>query len=205
MRAGLCREYPACRQKELHCMAHAPIRETILCSEPLFDGDFLHAQKLMVQLPNGKTAPREVIRHRGAVAIVPLRPDGTITMVRQFRPAINRESVEVPAGLLDANEEPSAAAMRELAEETGIRAQNWHYLATVASSPGFCDETVALYAATGLSQGETHFDEDEFLVSVHVPLEEAYQMILRGEICNASTVSAVLLTMDRLRKGEIAL
>lgn len=180
-------------------------KETILFAEPLFDGGFLHAQKLTVLLPNGKTAPREVTRHRGAVAIVPIWPDGTVTVVRQFRPAIDQESIEVPAGLLDPKEDPLQAAKRELQEETGICAENWYYLATVASSPGFCDEKVALYAATGLSEGETHFDEDEFLVSQRLPMDDLYGMILSGEVVNSSTVSAFLLACDKIRKGEIRL
>lgn len=180
------------------------IRETILSSESLFDGGFLHAQKLIVQLPNGKTAVREVTRHRGAVAIVPIWSDGTVSVVRQFRPAIDQESIEIPAGLVDAQEDRMEAAKRELKEETGISAENWHYLATVASSPGFCDERVSLYAATGLSEGESHFDEDEFLVSERIPLEKLYSMILSGEVVNSSTVSAVLLACDKIRKGEIS-
>lgn len=177
--------------------------EMIIAAEQLFDGSFLHAQKLTVMLPNGKTACREVTRHRGAVAIVPIWPDNTITLVRQFRPAINRVSVEVPAGLLNLKEEPITAAKRELAEETGIHAENWHYLATIASSPGFSDETVTLYAATGLTNGETHFDEDEFLIPERIPMAQVHAMILNGDICNASTVSAFLLTCDKLRCCEI--
>ena len=177
--------------------------EKIIAAEPLFDGSFLQAQKLTVLLPNGKTASREVTRHRGAVAIVPIWPDNAITLVRQFRPAINRESVEIPAGLLNQKEEPIVAAKRELAEETGIHAKNWHYLATIASSPGFSDETVTLYAATDLTNGETHFDEDEFLISERIPMACVYKMILNGDICNASTVSAVLLACDKMRCGDI--
>lgn len=184
-------------------MAHVPSGETILCSEPLFDGQFLHAQKLTVLLPNGTTAPREIVRHRGAVAIVPVWADGSVTLVRQFRPALNAEIAEAPAGLLEAGEDPLCAAQRELAEETGIRAENWHYLATIATSPGFCDETIALYAVTGLSQGETHFDEGEFLVSQRVSMEELYSMILSGRVSDAATVSATLLAMDKIRSGEI--
>lgn len=179
--------------------------EKIISAEPLFDGGFLHAQRLTVQLPDGRTAIREVSRHRGAVAIVPIWQDGSVTVVKQFRPAIDAESVEVPAGLLDKGEDTLEAAKRELCEETGISAQRWYYLAKVASSPGFCDETVTLYAAAGLSSGETHFDDDEFLVSERVPLEKLYEMILRGEVVNSSTVSAVLLACDKLRKGEIDL
>lgn len=181
------------------------ISETIVSSEPLFDGGFLHAQKLTVRLPDGRYALREVSRHRGAVAIVPLWPDGTVTVVKQFRPAIDSMSIEVPAGLLDPGEDPLDAAKRELTEETGIKATRWYYLATVASSPGFCDEKVALYAAAGLSEGETHFDEDEFIVSEKIHADKIYEMILSGEIVNSSTVSAFLLTQDKLRKKEIEL
>ncbi|MBQ3223751.1 MAG: NUDIX hydrolase [Clostridia bacterium] len=177
--------------------------EKILSAEPLFDGKFLHAQKLTVQLPNGSTAFREVTRHRRAVAIIPIWSDGTVTVVEQFRSPINMQSIEAPAGLVDAGEDLLAAAKRELQEETGITAEEWYYLATVASSPGFSDERVALYAATKLSVGKTHFDEDEFLVSHRISLEKLQSMILSGEVVNSSTVSAVLLACDRIRKGEI--
>ena len=181
------------------------ITETIVSAEPLFDGGFLHAQKLIVRLPNGRYAPREVTRHRGAVAVVPIWPDGTVTVVKQFRPAIDAMSIEVPAGLLDSGEDMLEAAKRELTEETGIKAERWYYLATVASSPGFCDERVALYAAAGLSEGETHFDEDEFIVSERIHLDAMHEMILSGEIVNSSTVSAFLLAVNKLRSGEIEL
>jgi len=181
------------------------ITEKIVSSQPLFDGGFLHVQKLTVQLPDGRMAFREVTRHRGAVVIVPVWPDKTVTVVKQYRPAIDAQSIEAPAGLLDPNEDTLTAAKRELEEETGLRAERWYYLATVASSPGFCDEKVALYAAAGLSEGNTHFDEDEFLVSERVPMDRLYEMILSGEVVNSSTVSAFLLACDKMRKGEIEL
>lgn len=179
--------------------------QTILTCEPLFDGAFLHAQKLTVRLENGKMALREVVRHKAAVVIVPIWQDGTISLVRQFRAPLAKEILEVPAGLLEEGEDPLEAAKRELKEETGIEAQNWHYLTAIASSPGFCDEMLWLYAATGLCEGETHFDEDEYLAEQRVPMNEVYEMIMRGEICDASTVSAVLMTMDKMRNGDIHL
>lgn len=178
-------------------------KERIIGSEPLFDGGFLHAEKLTVLLPNGKTALREVTRHRGAVAVVPIWPDGSVTIVRQFRPAIDQESIEVPAGLLDPNEDRLTAAKRELEEETGLLAENWYELATVASSPGCSDEKVTLFAATKLSGGKMHLDEDEFLVAQRIPLEELHAMICSGQTLNASTVAAVLLAMEKIRSGEI--
>lgn len=175
----------------------------ILSENPLFDGRFLHAKLLTVRLEDGSTVQREIVNNKAAVAVVPLWTDGTVSLVSQYRAPIDAQSIEVPAGLIDSGEEPLHAAQRELSEETGITAGRWHPLGKVASSPGFSTEIVYLYAATQLAQGKPHFDEDEVLSWLRIPLQEAYEMVLSGIICNASTVSAILLCMQAIDKGTI--
>lgn len=145
-------------------MTDDAIRETILSGETVFHGKLIDVDHLQVRLPDGKGALREVVRHRGAAAIVPLDEDGTVTLVRQHRVAVDRLTWEIPAGKLDGKgEDPLIAAQRELEEETGLNAASWRLLTFAETTPGFCDERIAVYLATGLTQRAAHTDEDEFL------------------------------------------
>ena len=132
-------------------------------SEEIFDGVILHVFKDTVQLPNGKAATREVIRHVGAVGIVPLTDDGKVIVERQFRYPLNRVITEIPAGKLDSlTEDRLSAAKRELAEETGYTATEWIDLGDYYPAAAYCDERITLYLARGLTLGQRHLDEDEF-------------------------------------------
>jgi ADP-ribose pyrophosphatase len=174
---------------------YAHLRERGLTQEIVFKGHLLRIRVDTVALPNGEIANREIVEHPGAVAVVAVE-DGNVLMVRQFRYAINSLSLELPAGCLDkAGEEVEAAAARELSEETGYDADRLIYLGRIHSSPGFSSEVTHLLAAEGLKAARAaHTDADEFVDLVPVPLEQAYEMIHRGEITDAKTVAGLLWT-----------
>ena len=149
------------------------IREIPFESETIYDGKILHVERWQVTCPNGRSATREIVVHKGAAAVVPVYPDGTTLLVRQHRVAVDRITLEIPAGKLDSvSEDPIDCAVRELEEETGLRAGRMTLLTSLLTTPGFCTEKIAIYLAQDLSQGQTHPDEDEFLDLVRMPLDE---------------------------------
>jgi ADP-ribose pyrophosphatase len=138
-------------------------------------------------------AEREVVLHRGAVAMVALDTDGEVFLVRQYRHAPGKDLVEVPAGKLAEGEDPQQCARRELMEEIGYDAGEWVKLASFYTSPGFSDEMLHLYLARDLRPGKADPDEDEFLEIMHVPLAEALSMVSRGEIEDSKTIAGLSL------------
>ena len=165
--------------------------EKTLTSVTEFRGKVLTLYRDTVLTPAGREAEREIVRHRGAVAVAAVTGQGEIYLVRQYRYALGREFLEIPAGKLEPGEDPAEAALRELAEETGARAEKLEPLGVIIPTCGYSDEKIYLYLATGLTAGETNFDEDEFLDILKLPLEKAYDMALRGEIEDAKTLSAL--------------
>ncbi len=177
------------------------ILETTVATKRAFDGLILHIDHITNRLPNGKLADREVARHVGASAVVPVDEAGNVYLVRQFRAPIDRVLLEVPAGKLDfKGEDRLLAAKRELEEETGLTARSWTHLTDIVTTPGFSDELISLYLARDLVAGQSHPDDDEFLNLVKVPLAELVAMIARGEVTDAKTICAVLLA-DRAVNG----
>ena len=123
--------------------------------------------------------------------------NGDTLLVRQHRVAVDRVTLEIPAGKLDSvNEDPLDCATRELREETGLSAERMTCLTTLLTTPGFCTEKIAVYLAQGLSQGDTHPDEDEFLGLVRLPLEEAFEMVMHGEICDGKTICGLMMARE---------
>lgn len=150
-----------------------------------------------VRFPDGSEGELEIIRHSGASAVVPLLDEPTqrdprIVLIRQYRYAADGYVYEIPAGRLDEGESPLACAHRELEEETGYRAADIKPLTTVYTTPGFTDERIHLFLATGLTSGQERHERDEFLTLITRPLSQAMQLIERGEICDAKTVVALL-------------
>ncbi|NEW06163.1 NUDIX hydrolase [Paenibacillus sp. SYP-B3998] len=164
--------------------------EITLSSEPIFKGRVISLQVDTVQLPNGEQAKREIVKHPGAVAVIPLLDDKMI-VVEQYRKPLEKSQVEIPAGKLDEGEEPLQAALRELEEETGYRSEHVKHVSSFYTSPGFADEIVHLYVAEQLIKGEIHLDEDEFLECEAITLEEAQRYIHEGRISDAKTILAV--------------
>jgi 8-oxo-dGDP phosphatase len=143
---------------------------------------------------------REIVHHPGAVAMAPLHDDGTITLVRQYRAALDAEVWEIPAGLRDVEgEPPEETAQRELAEEVGLRADRLEHLVTFHNSPGFSDEAVVIYAATGLSEvpDDRQGAEEQHMLVARMPLAEAVAMVDDGRITDAKTVIALLTLAHR--------
>ena len=175
------------------------LREIPFARETLYDGAILRLEKWQVTCPNGRTASREIVVHKGAAAIVPVFEDGTTLLVRQHRVSVDRVTLEIPAGKLDSiHEDPLDCAVRELEEETGLRAARMTLLTSLLTTPGFCTEKIAVYLAQGLTQGKTHPDEDEFLGLVRMPLAEAVGLVMRGEIRDSKTVCGLLMAQAAL-------
>ena len=182
------------------------LEEKFLSGEEVFHGALINVEHWQVLLPNGQTSLREVVKHCGAVAVVPLDDAGNVTLVRQHRVAVDRFTWEIPAGKLDhgAAENRLDAAMRELEEETGLHAQYWRLMTDILTTPGFCNEHIAIYLATGLSQHDVHPDEDEFVSVRAFPLHEAVRMVLAGEIRDSKTIAGLLMAQLLQQEFKIA-
>jgi ADP-ribose pyrophosphatase len=144
-----------------------------------------------ITLPNGLTVDLEVVRHPGAAAVVPLKDDGTVILIRQFRHAAGGFIYEIPAGKLHPGEDPKACAARELEEEVGYRAGKLELLSSIFTAPGFTDEVIHIYKATGLTIGRQQLDRDEVLEVIEMPLLEAMRMIESGVIRDAKSIVGV--------------
>ncbi|MCH6268392.1 MULTISPECIES: NUDIX domain-containing protein [Neobacillus] len=169
------------------------LEEKTLKSEEIFSGKIISLHLQEVELPNGKTSKREIIKHPGAVAILALTPENKIIMVEQYRKALERTIVEIPAGKLEKDEEPASCARRELEEETGYVCESLELLTSFFTSPGFADEIVHVYLAKGLTKKEDSaaLDEDEFVNLEELTLEEALQYVKEQKIYDAKTIYAV--------------
>ena len=166
--------------------------EKQLSSEFIFDGVVVKLYKDMVELPNGKEATREVIRHKGAACVIAITDDYKVIVVKQFRYPFNKVLVEIPAGKLDPGEEPHQCALRELKEEAGVIPERLVFIGDLYPTPAYCDEVIHMYMATGLKYVEQNLDDDEFLEVVHMPYTELKKAIFTGEICDAKTQAAFL-------------
>lgn len=176
--------------------------EKTLTKEVIFDGVLVHLEREIVQLPNGATSIREIIRHPGAVAMIPFTKEGKMVLVRQFRKPLDRTVVEIPAGKLEISDvEPLEAAKRELEEETHYQAEKWEELVTMYPTPAYLDEKFTIYIAEDLSLVENPrpLDEDEFVEVLECTYEEALTLQASGEICDAKTLYALLYWQLRIK------
>lgn len=166
--------------------------EATVASQRVYEGRLINLRVDTVRLENGRLTKREIVEHPGAVAVVALDEDDNVILVRQFRKPTEKELLEIPAGTLEAGEEPIACARRELREETGYRAECLEQIGGLYTSPGFCTEYIRLYLATGLQKGLSSPEDDEAIKIIEVPLSDIPAMVSRGEICDGKSIAGLL-------------
>ena len=173
----------------------------VVAKSRLYDGKVLALDLDEVVEPGGVHARREVVRHRGSVACLAVHDDGRLVLVRQYRYPVNASVWELPAGRLDPGESPEQAARRELEEEVGLRAGRLEKLAEYWTTPGFCDEAMHLYRATGLREVPARPEADERIEVLTTSFGEAREMITRGEVREGKTLVALLFEAERRAQG----
>lgn len=171
------------------------LTETKISEKEIYNGKIMHVFRDTVRLPNGETAAREYMRHVGAVCIIPLNEKNEVLMERQYRYALHRVLLEIPAGKLnDRTEDRLEAAKRELREETGVTASSWQSLGLFYPACAYSDETIEMFLARGLTAGVQELDEDEFLNVEPMPLDTLVEMVMNGQIADSKTQTAILKT-----------
>lgn len=168
------------------------LTEKTLQSEIIYDGKILRVRRDTVELPGGRRSVREVLDHPGGVCVLALDGGGNVLLVRQFRYPYKEIVLELPAGKLEKGEDPRAAGIRELREETGARTERLEPLGELYPSPGYCGEIIHMYLARDLDFGAPQPDENEFLLTERMPFGELTEKILSGEVRDAKTIAAVL-------------
>lgn len=176
------------------------LEEKTLSSEQKFDGRIVKLFVDQVELENGETATREVIKHPGGVCILPLDEENNVLMVRQFRYPPQKILLEIPAGKMEFGEDHRACGLRELKEETGCTCDEFIYLGNLIPTPAYDNEVIHMYLARGLHSGDQNLDEDEFLEIEKIPLEKAVKMVMNNEIADAKTQIALLKVQKMLGK-----
>lgn len=162
----------------------------------VYEGKIINVRCDDAELPDGRPCKRELVEHPGGAAVV-CEYEGKIAFVRQYRYAYGEELLEIPAGKLEKGEDPMLAAMRELSEETGFRAERLSLLTVLYPSPGYTNEKIYLYAAHGVTRGQSHLDEGEFLDLVMLPVEEALRMVQDGVLRDAKSIAALMLYREK--------
>ena len=166
--------------------------EKKLTSKQIFDGKVVKLFVDTVELPNGKEAIREIVRHPGAVCVIPVTNEGEVIMVKQYRYAFEQIMLEIPAGKLEPGEDPLDAVKRELEEESGVIANNIEYMGEIFTTVAIFDEKIHAYLATDLVFNDSHPDEDEFLEVEKIPLTTLVDMVMNGEIKDSKTQICIL-------------
>ncbi|MGG4142929.1 NUDIX hydrolase [Paenibacillus algorifonticola] len=177
-------------------------KEETTHTEPIFSGKIISLQVDTVALPDGSTATREIVKHPGAAAVIALL-NGKLLVVEQYRKPLEKFQIELPAGKLDAGEDPLEAASRELEEETGYKAESLQLVSAFYTSPGFADEKLYVYFTDQVVSGKQQTDEDEFLEVMAITLEEAEAYISEGRISDAKTIMAVYVWKLYLLTGKL--
>lgn len=185
-------------------MRDEELRERLLRTKTIYSGRIIRVEEAQVELADGSQAGRELVRHRGGVAVLALDEAGRVSLVRQHRIAVDQLLLELPAGKREAGEEPELTARRELEEECGLLAGRIDYLGAFYATPGYCDEALHLYWAQELSPGQSHLDPGEFLENSSMDFWELHSLVMRGEIQDAKTALAVLKVGVLLKEQEEA-
>ena len=175
------------------------IDETPVAARRVYSGGIINVEQWDVLLPDGKPAKRDIVLHIGAAAVIPMDERMRVLTVIQYRAAVGKRVLEIPAGKLDhPGEDPFACAQRELKEETGFSADKWTPLGSILTTVGFCNERIHLYLAQSLHSGDVSLDEDEFLAAQWRPLDALLEDALTGRIEDAKTLCAILLAARKL-------
>lgn len=169
----------------------------------VYEGRIINVRKDKAEHPDGTPCVREVVEHHGGVCVAPLTDNGELIFVRQFRYPYGEVVLELPAGKLELGEDDGEAGMRELEEETGHVAEEYHKLGVFYPTPGYCGEVIHLYAAWKLKETQAHPDEGEFLEVEKIPLSEAVDMVMRGEIPDGKTQTLIMRVAEMKRRGII--
>ena len=173
-------------------------QERTIRSERVYEGKIIGVRVDTVELPSRREAKREIVEHGGAAAIVAVDRDGDVLLVRQYRKPVEKPLLEIPAGGIEAGEDPLECARRELAEETGFAADRWDKLGTFYTTPGFCTEEMHVFLATGLKPVEGTADYDETIELARRPLSATSELIASGEICDAKSIAGLLLALRKM-------
>jgi len=168
------------------------LSEELVSSRRIYEGRVLNLRVDTVRLPSDRVTEREIVEHQGSVAIVALDEEDDVILVNQFRAAVGRALLEIPAGTLEVGEEAEACALRELQEETGYVAGRLEELYIFYTSPGFSNERIWLYLATNLKPGSQGMETDENIEVVKLPFDQALEMISTGEICDGKTILGLI-------------
>ncbi|HHT45593.1 MAG TPA: NUDIX hydrolase [Fastidiosipila sp.] len=174
--------------------------EESLATQKTYEGRLFSTEQMEVRLTDGHRSTREIVRHPGGAAVVAVTDEGKVLLVSQYRIAVDSILAEIPAGKLEEKEDPFVCAKRELAEETGYTATKWQSLGAFYPSPGYLDEKLHLYLATGLVRGTPHPDEGERLFVHEWPFDDVLEKIEANELTDAKTIIGILLAKEYLKR-----
>ncbi len=173
--------------------------EKTLSSEMIYKGAILNLRRDKVEVINGKISHREIVEHNGGVAMVAVKDDGKVIMIKQFRKPIEKVIMEIPAGKIEKGEEPYSTAVRELKEETGYTANKIEFLTKFYPTVGYSSEALHIYLCTDLIAGETEFDENEALDIFEIDLDELFKMAVNGEIEDGKTAIGIMQAWAKIK------
>ncbi len=176
--------------------------EKTMKSEKIYEGKIINLKLDTVELPDQKYTKREIVEHPGAVAIVPITADNELVLVKQFRKAIEEAIIEIPAGKLEHGEDPASCAVRELKEETGFTAEKIQYVFQFYTSPGFSNEKMHLFVATGLAEGTAEPENDEYIEIIKIKLDNLLNMINNGEITDSKSIIGILMANNIINSKQ---
>lgn len=183
-------------------MSEDKFYENTIKSDIVYEGKILNLRVDTVELVDKKYSKREIVDHQKGVGIIAYDGEDKLWMVSQYRIAIDKVTIEIPAGLVDSNEVPSETASRELQEEIGYKANDMEFLFTMHASPGFTNDKLSLFVAKDLEESKLDLDEDENLTAKSYPIDDLYDMVLNGEITDAKTIIAIQYAVNQKLKNE---